>query len=273
MTKIHQSFDKINLAFSKQSEIYDEYEKSNPLLSWMRQQVYEITLNHLKNGDKILELNSGTGTDAVFFAKLGYDVTCTDLSDGMIEKIYSKAEKENLKEKIKVLKCSYTELDKLSSDKFDLIFSNFGGLNCIDNLHLVTRFFPELLNRGGKVILVIMPPVCLWEIAQAVKGNFKFALRRLGKNGSDANIEGINIKTFYFSSKKIKEALGKHFKVIHQRGLAVFTPIPQMENFIFKHSRLVKILQQMEKFLGNYFPFNLVGDHLILVAEYNPEIK
>ncbi len=82
-----QNFDKVNLAFSKQSNIYEEYEKSNPILLWMRQQVYDVVLSHLKKGDKILELNSGTGTDAIFFAKQGYDVTCTDLSDGMIEKI------------------------------------------------------------------------------------------------------------------------------------------------------------------------------------------
>lgn len=268
-----QNFDKVNLAFSKQSNIYDEYEKSNPILSWMRQQVYDVVLSHLKKGDKILELNSGTGTDAIFFAKQGYDVTCTDLSDGMIEKISIKVKKENLAEQVKIFKCSFTELDKLIPNKFDLIFSNFGGLNCINDLRLVTRFFPTLLNDGGKVILVIMPPVCLWEIATAFKGKLKFAFRRFGNNGVSANVEGVEIRTFYFSAKKIKEALGKQFRVIQLKGLGVFTPIPQMENFIIKHPRLMKILKKSDQMLSKHFPFNLIGDHLILVAQFNPKTK
>ncbi len=270
MSIINRHFEQVNLAFSKQSEIYDEYEKTNPLLSWMRQQVYEVVLQHLNQGNKILELNSGTGTDAIFLAKLGYDVTCTDLSDGMIQKISIKVDRENLTDRIKIFQCSFTELDKLPANKFDLIFSNFGGLNCVDDLRLVTRFFPALLNQGGKVILVIMPPVCPWEIAQVLKGNFKFAFRRFGKSYTNANVEGIEIKTFYFSARKIKEALGSKFRIIHKRGLAIFTPIPQMENFINKHPRLLRIFQQTEKIFGKHFPFNLVGDHLILVAEYNP---
>lgn len=273
MSTIHQHLERVNLAFSRQSEIYDEYEKTNPLLSWMRQQVYDVVLQHLNQGNKILELNSGTGTDAIFFAKFGYDVTCTDLSDGMIQKIFVKAERENLTNRIKIFQCSFTELNKLPTNKFDLIFSNFGGLNCVDDLRSVTRFFPALLNRGGKVILVVMPPVCPWEIAHALKGNFKFAFRRFATSYTTANIEGVEINTYYFSAKKIQEALGNHFRIIYKSGLAVFTPIPQMENFIHKHPRLLRILQQAEKIFGKHFPFNLVGDHLILVAEYNPEQK
>lgn len=273
MNKALQNFNKVNQAFSKQSEIYDEYEKSNPLLSWMRQQVYDVTLQYIKNEDKILELNSGTGTDAIFFAKLGYEVTCTDLSDGMIEKISIKTAKENLHEKIKIFKCSFTELDKLPPNKYGLIFSNFGGLNCIDDLKLITRFFPKLLNQGGKVVLVIMPPVCLWEIAHALKGKFRFAFRRFNNSGASANIEGVTIQTFYFSAKEITEALGKQFRIVHKRGLAVFTPIPQMKNFINKYPRLLMFLKKLDMTFSKHFPFNLMGDHLILVAEYIPESK
>lgn len=259
----------VNLAFTKQSEIYDEYEKSNALLSWMRQQVYNAVLPHLKKGSKILELNSGTGTDALFFAKLGFEVLCTDLSDGMVEKISEKIKKENPGNRIRVLQCSYTELNKLSDEKFDFIFSNFGGLNCIGDLRLVTTHFPKLLNDSGKVCLVIMPPVCPWEILQVIRGNFKFAFRRFDKSGTDAKVEGVSFKTYYFSANEIKSSLGSMFRIIHKQGLGVFTPIPQMENFINKHGRLIKVFQKFDKVFSKHFPFNLVGDHLILIAEYN----
>lgn len=273
MLPTKQNSEKVNLAFTKQSEIYDEYEKSNKLLSWMRQQVYNAVLPHLKNGNKILELNSGTGTDAIFFAKLGFNVLCTDLSDGMIQKISEKIKNENLQNRIKVFQCSFTELDELYNEKFDFIFSNFGGLNCVNDLRLVTTHFPKLLNEGGKVCLVIMPPVCLWEILHVFKGNFKFAFRRFNNSGATANVEGVSFKTYYFTTREIKSALGNKFRIIHKQGLGVFTPIPQMENFINKHERLIKLFQKFDKMFSKLFPFNLVGDHLILIAEYNSTIK
>lgn len=265
-----QQFDLINQAFTKQSIIYDEYESSNKILHWMRQQVYEVALKYLKPGDRILELNSGTGTDAVFFAKKGFEVVATDLSDGMIEKIQRKIISENLSDKISVRQCSFTELEKLYPQKFDFIFSNFGGLNCVDELSKVTKHFPNLLTNGGRIMFVIMPPVCPWEILQFLRGKIKFALRRFYKSGAKSNVEGIQFRTFYFSADDFRKSLGVSFRIIHKQGLAVFTPIPQMENFPMRFPRILKLLNRIDEKFSQYFPFNLIGDHLILVAEYNP---
>ncbi len=265
----HQ-LNQINFAFSKQSEIYDDYESSNNVLRWMRQQVYDVALKYLNPGNTILELNSGTGTDAVFFAKNGFNVFCTDLSDGMIHKIQIKIDKENLNDKIRVQKCSFTELYKLSGEKFDFVFSNFGGLNCIDDLRKVINHFSNLLKINGKVMLVIMPPVCLWELLQIFRGKFKFAFRRFNKSGTLSNVEGFTFKTYYYSKSDIKKFLGNNFQIVHQQGLAFFTPLPQMEKIQKKFPKLLKLLNKLDESLSRFFPFNLTGDHLILVAEYSP---
>lgn len=270
MSFAQQQFNKVNLAFTKQSEIYDEYESSNIVLHWMRQQVYQVALKYLKAGDKILELNSGTGTDAIFFAKNGFDVVATDLSDGMIEKIRNKILNAGLSDKIRVTQCSFTDLQKLYSEKFDFIFSNFGGLNCIDDLSKVTKHFPEFLNKGGRIMAVIMPSFCPWEVAQIFRGKIKFAFRRFNKSGAESNVEGVQFKTFYFTARDFKESLNNNFRIIHKQGLAVFTPIPQMEKFQERFPRLLKFLNRIDEKVSRHFPFNLIGDHLILVAEYIP---
>ncbi len=271
MTLSKQQFERVNLAFSKQSEIYDEYESDNKVLFWMRQQVYTVAMKYLKAGNKILELNSGTGTDAIYFARNGFNVLATDLADGMIEKIKSKISKENLYDKIRVKQCSYTELEKLYPEKFDFIFSNFGGLNCVDNLSDITKHFPNLLNIGGRMMIVIMPPVCPWEIIQIFRGKIKFAFRRLNKTGAESNVEGVRFNTYYFSANNVKKSFHKNLKIIYKQGLAVFTPIPQMEMFQNKFPQMLKLLNRMDEKLSRYFPLNLIGDHLILVAEFNPE--
>ena len=56
----------------------------------MREQVYAHVNNYLKPGSSILELNAGTGIDAVHFASLGHRVHATDLSSGMIKQIRDK---------------------------------------------------------------------------------------------------------------------------------------------------------------------------------------
>jgi ubiquinone/menaquinone biosynthesis C-methylase UbiE len=268
MNTYPKQFTEINKAFTLQSVNYDAYDKDSPTLTWMRKQVRKHALKFLRPGDKILELNSGTGLDAEFFASKGFSVHCTDLSDGMIEQMKKKFSSNNLSEKITVQQCSFTGLDKIGNRKFDFIFSNFGGLNCIPDLREVTKFFPSLLNKNGRVCLVILPPVCPWEIVQFVRGKFKFAFRRFKKDGALANVEGIKFKTYYFSANKVMKALGSDFKILKLESLGVFTPIPQMEKLPKKFPGLARALNKIDEKVAGIFPFDRIGDHIIVTAEY-----
>ncbi len=266
-------FIDVNKAFTKQSLIYDSYEDNNKILFWMRKQVRNAALSFLKKDDTILELNSGTGTDAIFFAKKGFKILATDLSDGMIDKIEHKVKDEKLSNFIDVMQCSYTNLHQIHNQKFDFIFSNFGGLNCVSDLRLVTKHFSSVLKNNGIVCLVIMPPVCPWEIIQLIRGKIKFAFRRFNKSGLSANIEGVSFLTYYFSHRKIMNALGPNFKLLKLMSLGFFTPIPQMEVFQNKFPRLLGFLNSLDEITAAYFPFNRIGDHIIVVARYSIDAK
>ncbi len=268
MNPIDLQFHYVEKAFTRQSYNYDEYEKDNQTLKWMREQVRKHALQFLNPGDNMLELNGGTGIDAIFFAQKDIFVHSIDISKGMIEQIQQKVNDHNLSHKISFQQCSFTELNKIKNIKFDFIFSNFGGLNCLSDLREVTKFFPTLLKNKGRICLVIMPPVCPWELAMVFKAKFNFAFRRLKTNGVPANIEGVRFTTYYFSLKDIIKALGENFDLVTLEGLAVFTPIPQMENFPKKFPRLAKFLNKLDESLSGNFPFNRIGDHLIITAQY-----
>ena len=64
-------FQNVSAAFSKQSSSFDEIEDQNEILKWMRVQIHNHCMRFYKVGDEILELNCGTGIDAVFFADQG----------------------------------------------------------------------------------------------------------------------------------------------------------------------------------------------------------
>ena len=86
---------------------------------------------------------------AVFFAHKGIHVHATDLSDGMIKQLQKKVLQNHLKEFLSVQQCSFTQLDEVKQLKFDHIFSNFGGLNCVEDLRSVTKYFDSLLKKNG----------------------------------------------------------------------------------------------------------------------------
>jgi len=259
---------RVERAFSKQAAVYDAYEADHPILKWMRARVHRHVLKYLRPGDRILELNAGTGTDALFFAAQGWSVTATDISAGMVAKMREKIELSGLGGKISAKKCSYLNLLSIGAVKFDYIFSDFGGLNCTADLNPVFRQFSALLTDGGYVSLVMMPRICPWELALVLKGHFRTAMRRLHRRGIEAHIEGEYFHTRYYSPREVMKALGNSFRLIRLEGLGSFTPPPFMENFPRNYPVLFRRLNQLDEKLCGFYPFNRWADHFILTAQF-----
>ena len=259
----------VNTAFSKQSNHFDEDDFSNLILQHLRMQVYSHVDRYLKPDSLILELNAGTGIDAVRFVRMGHRVHATDLSDGMIEQIKKKIIQLRLEDNLTVQQLSFDKLDQLQGRKFDFIFSNFAGLNCCEDLTAVAKSIPEILISGGFITLVIMPPVCIWEILSVLKGNPE-AFRRFKENGVVADLEGESFRTWYHSLKSVRNAFGKNFKIVSHSGLAAISPPPYASRFALNHPILFKILQRADNGVRNYFPFNRWADHIIVSLQFVP---
>jgi ubiquinone/menaquinone biosynthesis C-methylase UbiE len=254
----------VNRAFSKQSQHYDEDDKANPILQDMREQVYAHVNRNLKPNSSMLELNAGTGIDAAHFVSLGHRVHATDLSSGMIKQIISKVNSPALQGRLTCQQLSYDQLHELNVGKFDYIFSNFGGLNCIKDLSSVTRHLTHLLNPGGIVTFVIMPPVSLWELAWILKGDRRQAFRRLNRDGVKAHLEGELFKTYYHSLTNIKKAFGSKFELISSEGLCSVSPPPSPKEFALNHPHVYKFLRKADTVVRRVFPFNRWADHIIV---------
>ena len=78
-------------AFNAIAHDYDAHDNRNPILQWMRSLVHEVYLKYIPKESRILELNAGTGVDAVFLAEQGYKVYATDISEEMIKVLMSNA--------------------------------------------------------------------------------------------------------------------------------------------------------------------------------------
>jgi ubiquinone/menaquinone biosynthesis C-methylase UbiE len=86
------SFPTIAEAFSRTAEKYDSFAVDHPHLTRMRNKVYDHIGRLLSPGARILELNAGTGTDAVKLAQRGYRVHATDIAPGMLQRLRDKVD-------------------------------------------------------------------------------------------------------------------------------------------------------------------------------------
>jgi len=268
-TATHQQI-KVNRAFTRQSLHYDEDDKKNLILADMRRQVREHVESFLKPDDRILELNAGTGLDAVYFAGKGHRVHATDLSDGMIEVIKRKVNDLQLYSRLTYQQCSYDQLDELNLGRFDYLFSNFGGLNCIRDLDNVTCNFSSILKKNGYATIVVMPMVSLWELLSVFKGNTR-AFRRFNKNGTISHLEGEYFITYYHTLSTIVKAFGPDFQLMKVEGLSALIPPPHKAAFPQQRPGLYRFLKKLDKKVRGHFPFNRWADHIITTFQFVPQ--
>lgn len=219
----------------------------------------------LKNKN-VLEINSGTGIDAAFLAQLEANVLASDVSEEMLKMAQSKIENLNLNEKVSFQKIDLKNFD-ISEKKFDLIFSNFGGLNCLSSAELLklSSKFKNILNENGKLILVIMPTFCLWEsIYFVLKLNFKSAFRRMSKNSVMANVSGIKVKTFYHSPSSIKRVFQDNFSVSKLKPIGFFIPPSYLQPFLNRFPWFQKPLLKLENLAHSFTFMAYFSDHYLI---------
>ena len=253
-------------AFSAQSAVFDEIYSDNTIVAYKRARVRAHVLQNLKPNASILELNSGTGEDATFFAGLGHHVHATDIAEGMQQKLRDKAAKYGLDNLISTELCSFTQLTELKNKgPYDQVFSNFAGLNCTGELDKVLRSLPSLLNKDGVATLVILPKFCLWESLLLFKGKFKTATRRwFSKNGVKAHVEGTYFTCWYYDPSYVINAVKDSFDVLAVEGLCTIVPPSYIEYFAEKRPKTYQWLKKMEDRYRFSWPWRFIGDYYII---------
>lgn len=253
-------------AFSAQSGIFDEIYSGNTIVNYKRDRVRAHVMQYLQPNSHILELNSGTGEDAIFFAGKGHRVHATDIAEGMQQKLREKASKTPFSASITTENCSYTQLHTLQhSGPFDQIFSNFAGLNCTGELDKVLASLPGLLKTGGVATLVILPRFCLWESLLIFKGMFKTATRRwFSKNGVTAHVEGTFFTCWYYNPSFVINAVKDSFEVLSVEGLCTIVPPSYIEHFAERHPRAYQWLKKQEEHYRFSWPWRFIGDYYII---------
>jgi hypothetical protein len=162
-------------------------------------------------------------------------------------------------------------LDQVQDAPFDAVFSNLGGLNCIPDLSPVITQLPKVLRPNGLVTWALMPPICLWEMAEIFRGHPRLAFRRFARNGTRAHLEGLSFTVYYFPPKKVLNWFGDEYDCVAIEGLSVITPTAESKNFAKRYTRLFRTLSWLDDRLASRSPWHGWGDFFIITMRYVPK--
>jgi ubiquinone/menaquinone biosynthesis C-methylase UbiE len=211
---------------------------------------------------KILEINCGTGDDACWLANQGHQVIATDQSEAMIAEA-----KQKTSSAVFHTVAFDALLPTFANQQFDLIFSNFAGLNCVApaELFVLSSELHALLNPGGHLVTVIFGKYCLWEMAWFLgKGQPKQAGRRwTNKKVMVPLAPGKYQPVYYYSTKKFARLLWP-FRLIQKKPVGLLIPPSYMEGAMQKRPRLFQSLVNTEQRSNPSALFSAYADHVLL---------
>jgi len=259
--------------FDAVAERYDATFTSSKIGQAQRSEVWRQLRKTFHAGDLTLEIGCGTGVDACFLAERNIRVLACDPSSQMISMVIQKIQQHGLQKLVRPIVLRAEDLGVLPAEElFDGAFSNFGALNCVDDLKSVARGVARLLKPGATAVLCWMGPYCMWEIVwYLAKGDKVRAFRRFKQEGISARIaDGTLIEVRYPSVRSIARAFAPEFSVQSVQGIGVAVPPSYLEPWAQRHPHLLRICERVDSWLGRCPGFRSLGDHVLVRLQREP---
>jgi ubiquinone/menaquinone biosynthesis C-methylase UbiE len=255
-------------AFDSIAEVYDSLFTDSVVGRSQRTAVWEKALSLFPSGSRILELNCGTGEDALFLARNGFTVTACDASPRMIETARARKVREAPEAQIEFKVLCSEDLDELKPPQlFDAVLSNFSGLNCIADLSIVAADLARHLHRGAPLLLCFSTRFCIWETLHYLsRGNFLKAFRRYGGH-TYARMGDHTIPVFYPTLDSIRKSFGPQFRLRAVSGIGIVVPPSYMEAWARRNLSIFRLCEKLDRVLNRVPGIRVLGDHMLVHLE------
>lgn len=259
-------------AFDCMADTYDAAFTQSLIGRAQRNAVWRALENTFRPGDRVLELNCGTGEDALFLAKRGVSVLACDGSTRMIAVAQQRKALEAPDSSLQFRVSRNEDIDALTSvNHFDGVLSNFSGLNCVQDLPAVARKLTELVKPGAAALVCLSSRVCLWEMTwYAGRGNFKKAFRRL-PGATVARLNEITVPVWYPTIAAARRSFSPHFGLRSIRAVGLFVPPSYLESWARRHQSVLRRLEAMDAVFAAWPIVCGMGDHVLLEFEKTAE--
>lgn len=265
---------------------YDSHFTHHQLGRWLREAVHRHLADLVQPGAHVLELGCGTGEDALWLARHGAHVTATDASAAMLKIAARKTAAAGLSEQI-----TFAQVDLLgngewgigsaeSSPKppipypllptpqYDAVLANFGVLNCLPDRRALASTLARWVRPGGRMALVVMSPICPWEIIwHLAHGQIRTALRRF-RSGVRAHVgRGTTVRVWYPSPRRLQQEFTLHFHHVQTVGIGTLLPPSYLAHLVNRWPHFFEHVAGWDQQLGQRWPWTWLNDHYLAIFE------
>jgi SAM-dependent methyltransferase len=251
-------------AFDDMAGTYDATFTDSIVGRALREIVWSRLEQVFRPPQRILELGCGTGEDAVRLASRGMRVVATDSSSQMIRVARRKALIGNCQERIEFRCLAMEDIGSLAdSDVFDGVLSNFGAVNCVQDLRALVADVAERLAPGAPLLWVVMGRHAPWEwLWYLLQGQWRKAWRRLRPGGS----EWRDLTISYPTPAQMRSLLLPHFAVTRLAPLGVVLPPSYASAWLDRSPMAAKVLIRLERWAQRSSLLASWSDHFIVEA-------
>jgi len=260
--------DRAGAVFDRLAATYDRDFTDSLIGRAQRGAVWRALLSTFKAGDRLLEINCGTGEDAFFMAHHGISVFACDASRHMIARAEQRLATKPFASRIVFCHLPTERVKELAPVRpFDGVFSNFSGLNCIEDLASVAAALAQQVSHGSKLLLCFSTRVCLIETLYYLAQGQKHKAMRRWSGRTQAVLKDGAIEVFYPTLSEIQISFSPYFRLRSTMGIGVAVPPSYLEGWAQRHPLVLRILTCIDR-VAAHIPFlQTMGDHLLLTFE------
>jgi ubiquinone/menaquinone biosynthesis C-methylase UbiE len=257
-------------AFDGVAAEYDKIFTDSQIGRAQRDAVWRVLVRTFHPGDRVLELNCGTGEDALFLGRRGVSVLACDASAEMVAVARRRLLAEAPWAPIEFEQLPTERIVEIGTCGFEGVFSNFSGLNCVADLHAAAAALAGLVRPRGSLLLCLSSRYCIVEIVYLLcRGNPGKAFRRC-RGHSVPHIGGLEVGVHYLSVRQLRAAFAPYFRLISYLGVGVAVPPSYCETWVRKHPIAFRFLCWLEQALASLPFLRVTGDHVLLHFRKEP---
>jgi SAM-dependent methyltransferase len=238
-------------AFDEAAAGYDAVFTGTLLGRMLRARVWEVLAAASRPGERVLDLACGTGEDALWLAQQGRQVVASDGSSQMLAVAAQKLQQAGLARQVvlqqKSLQALATAAGPNGEPPFDGVLSNFGGLNTLPAWRPLAAALAQQVRPGGWAVLVVMGPVCPWEVGWNLLHGSPAAAARRWRGVAEAQVGARTIPVWYPAPRRLQRAFAPWFRRRALYSLGLWLPPSELAHLVSRWPRLFHWLDRAER--------------------------
>lgn len=242
-------------AFDDLASQYDRLWIRSMVGQLQREAVWRHIRPLFKPGQSVLDLGCGTGEDALTLMGAGLRVRAIDASLGMVKIARDRGVNAGV---LPIEHCG------LLYGNFDVVLSNFGALNCVEDLQSLREPLGRLVHPGGHLAICLIGGFCLWETVWALsRAQPAKAFRRWRGNA----MSSLGFRVFYPSKGHLEAALRPQFRLVSWRGIGLSVPPSYVAGLSV---RLLRKMDALDRRVAHWPVLRGLCDHRLFVFRRTP---